>query len=186
MRKLNIGCGKDIKEGWINLDMIKNDGVDVVHNLNNYPYPFEDNSIDEIIAINIMEHLDKPNDFIKEIWRITKHNAKIEIETPHFSGAVAWQDITHIRPFSLISLNHYNINRNSRFNVDANPIMFRGYRFIGLSKLAKKFPLFYEKFLTYIFQIAGIRFNLITIKDNSPNVHNTNSVPQKSVQEASP
>ncbi len=176
MIRLNIGCGNEILEGWINLDLIPSKGVDVVHDLNIYPYPFKDSSVDEIKAINIMEHLKDPNRFIQEIWRITKHNAKIEIETPHFSGAVAWQDITHVRPFSLISLLHYDskyqgssslLNKDRiSFKVDANPIMFRGYRWIGLTKLAKKYPVFYEKFLAYSLHIAGIQFNLVTIKEN--------------------
>ncbi len=173
--KVNLGCGKTIKDGWVNLDCIKGSGVDVVHNLNDYPYPFEDSSVDEILCTNLMEHLDNPNRFIQELWRITKHNARIEIETSHFSAAAAWQDITHIRSFSLISLIHYDIkflggtsllnnNEDIKFVVDASPVMFRGYRWIGLSKLAKSFPMFYEKFLTYIFQIAGIRYKLITVK----------------------
>ena len=174
-KRLNLGCGKDIRNGWVNLDFIKNDGVDVIHNLNEYPYPFENNTFDEIIAINLMEHLDRPSDFIREIWRISKPNAKIEIETPHFSSAVAWQDITHIRPFSLLTLMHYdekylgsssllNANERVRFVVDASPVMFRGYRWIGLNILAKKYPMFYEKFLTYLFQIAGVNFKLKAIK----------------------
>ena len=33
MTKLNIGCQKDIKEGYVNLDAIDYEGVDVVWNL---------------------------------------------------------------------------------------------------------------------------------------------------------
>jgi len=174
-KRLNLGCGKDIRKGWINLDFIKNDGVDVIHDLNEYPLPFEDNTFDEVIAINLMEHLDKPANFVKELWRISKPNAKVEIETPHFSSAVAWQDITHVRPFSLLTMVHYdekylgsksllNANGNVRFSVDASPIMFRGYRWIGLNILAKKYPMFYEKFMAYLFQISGVNFKLKVIK----------------------
>lgn len=58
MKKLHLGCGEDIKEGYINLDFLKMDGVDVVHNLNKFPYPFEDNQFDEVYASHILEHLD--------------------------------------------------------------------------------------------------------------------------------
>ena len=46
--KLNLGCGRDIREGYVNLDKAGLDGVDVVHDLNVFPYPFEDNEFDEI------------------------------------------------------------------------------------------------------------------------------------------
>ena len=41
MKKLHLGCGKVIKKGFINLDSVKLKGVDVVHNLDVYPWPFK-------------------------------------------------------------------------------------------------------------------------------------------------
>ena len=55
--KLNLGCGNDIKEGWVNMDYIGAEGVDVVHNLNRLPYPFPDNTFDSILASHVLEHL---------------------------------------------------------------------------------------------------------------------------------
>ena len=49
MTKLNLGCGKDIKEGYINLDIVDYGG-NQIHNINSFPYPFEDNTFDEIYA----------------------------------------------------------------------------------------------------------------------------------------
>ena len=46
--KLNFGCGADIKKGYINLDKSKIKGVNVVHDLNKYPWPFPGNHFDEI------------------------------------------------------------------------------------------------------------------------------------------
>ena len=45
--KLNLGCGKNIKEGYINIDKVK-EGADIIHDLEVYPYPFEDNKFDQI------------------------------------------------------------------------------------------------------------------------------------------
>ena len=47
--KINICSGKDIKQNYVNLDSVKIPGVDVVHDLNKYPYPFEDNQFNEIV-----------------------------------------------------------------------------------------------------------------------------------------
>ena len=50
MKKLNFGCGKDIREGWVNLDCVALPGIDAIHDLNKFPLPFEDNSFDECSA----------------------------------------------------------------------------------------------------------------------------------------
>jgi GDP-D-mannose dehydratase len=55
--KINLGCGKDIREGWINMDKIDTPNVNIIHNLNEFPYPFGDNSIDYILMSHILEHL---------------------------------------------------------------------------------------------------------------------------------
>jgi len=98
--KLNLGCGLDIRKGWVNLDAIKTKGVDVIHNLNKYPYPFKDDTFDEIFASHIIEHLPDTVSFIKEIWRISKPNAKIIIKTDHYSGgSLGWGDPEHLEKF---------------------------------------------------------------------------------------
>ena len=55
MKKLNLGCGKDIKSGYINIDFRKGDGVDLVHDLMK-PLPFDDESCTDIMAHDILEH----------------------------------------------------------------------------------------------------------------------------------
>jgi predicted SAM-dependent methyltransferase len=91
--KLNLGCGNDIKNGYINLDLIKSKGIDVVHNLNIYPYPFKENSFDEIYSSHIIEHLDNPSKFIEELWRISKNKGKIIIKTPTFQMVLCLLEI---------------------------------------------------------------------------------------------
>ena len=59
MRRLNLGCGRKIFKNSVNLDRVKLDGVDVVHDLNKFPYPFKDESFDEIKALAVLEHLGK-------------------------------------------------------------------------------------------------------------------------------
>ncbi|MFW9881740.1 MAG: methyltransferase domain-containing protein [Candidatus Thorarchaeota archaeon] len=89
LRKLNLGCGKDIKKGYINLDQSKQEGVDVVHDLNKYPWPFKDNHFDEIYARDCIEHLNDLFKAMSEIKRICKKDALVRIIVPywHSSGA---------------------------------------------------------------------------------------------------
>jgi hypothetical protein len=58
MKRLNLGAGVDIKQGYINTYITPGRGIDVVHDLNTFPYPFRDNEFDEILAYSILEHVD--------------------------------------------------------------------------------------------------------------------------------
>jgi len=174
MNKLNLGCGTNIKKGYINLDQFKYPGVDVIHNLNKYPYPFKDNSFDEILLLDILEHLKNPDKCIRELWRISKNKSKIKIKVPHFTSINAWNDMTHIRSFSQNSMMPFDINQKpttsleyhqkEKFIIKKKIIMTKFYRNNGIEFLANKFPEYYEKFFSYIFTTQEIRFILTTIK----------------------
>ena len=110
INKLNLGCGENIKDGYINLEFRQIDNIDVVHDLNNYPWPFENNSFNEIIAYNVIEHLDNFILAMEEIHRISKDNALIKkyeklkgIFLIGYDGAVK----AHSKDSSLL-LNLYN------------------------------------------------------------------------------
>lgn len=99
MRKINLGCGNDIKKGWINIDSVKLNGVDYVVNLSSDKLPFDDESIDEVLCQDVMEHVDYIF-LMREIHRILKPQAKVYIRVPHFSYHRAYEDPTHIHYFS--------------------------------------------------------------------------------------
>ena len=88
-RKLNFGCGADIKRGYINLDKSKIKGVDVVHDLDKYPWPFPSNHFDEVYGRDAIEHLRDLFKAMQEIHRISKDGALVRLIVPywHSSGA---------------------------------------------------------------------------------------------------
>lgn len=79
----------------------------IIHNLFNFPYPFEDSSFDVIYASHIMEHMKDNIEFMEEIYRIAKPHAKVIIRVPHFSGRSAWCDPTHLRAYSYYQFYYY-------------------------------------------------------------------------------
>ncbi len=84
-KKLNLGCFNDIKEGYVNLDKEKYfEGIDVIHDLEEFPYPFDDNTFEEILCKNTLSHLDVDRiKFYDELHRISKHNGVIIINEPY-------------------------------------------------------------------------------------------------------
>ncbi len=107
MNKLNLGCGLDIKEGWINVDLTKKNGADVEHDLEVFPYPFKDNSVDEIFMDNVLEHLENTIKVMEELHRISKPNTIITIIVPHYSGCMAFSHLTHKRFFGSGSFDNF-------------------------------------------------------------------------------
>ena len=95
MKKLNLGCGPDIREGWDNVDIQKGKGILKSFNLNKFPYPFEDNSYEIIYLNNVLEHLSEPDKVIDELWRISKKEGIIEIIVPHYTNKGAYSDMQH-------------------------------------------------------------------------------------------
>jgi ubiquinone/menaquinone biosynthesis C-methylase UbiE len=180
MKKLNIGCGTDIKKNYINLDSKKLKDVDVVHNLNNFPWPFKNNEFDLIEANHILEHLEDIPKCLREIWRISKKGGKVSIRGPHYASPGAWYDLTHKHPFGWMSLDYMASNRISKFSVGGihsheygNKEKFEVFRklnfgklhkFMGVNFFANKFPIFYEMYLAYIFPPREIIFKLKTVK----------------------
>lgn len=113
--KINIGAGTDIQSGYVNVDIVDLPGIDVVHNLMHYPWPFEDDSAIEIRAIDVLEHL--PSyigeehgviKFIEECWRILKPGAEVFIQTPGWRADFLWVDPTHVRGFDVRSMDFFD------------------------------------------------------------------------------
>lgn len=82
MKKLHLGCGKNIKDGFINIDQfVKAPGVENIDVLN---MPFPDDSIDEILSEHMIEHLpfESEEPFWRELFRVLKPGGRARIEAP--------------------------------------------------------------------------------------------------------
>jgi len=101
-KRLNVGCGRNIREGWINLDNSDLPGIDIRFDLEqcqNTPIPLPDDSIDEFLLSHVIEHVNNALPLMQELWRVAKPNAVCTILVPHGSSDDAWDDPTHIRPY---------------------------------------------------------------------------------------
>jgi len=98
--KIELGCSCNKTSGYLGVDMEKLPGVDVVHDLETFPYPFDDNSADEILASHILEHLRNWREAIAEANRILKPKGLLIIKVPHFSCANAYSNPEHVNRFA--------------------------------------------------------------------------------------
>lgn len=97
--RLNLGCGTDVLEGWVNLDIADLPGVDIVHELGDGPLPLADNSVSVISARDILEHVDLIP-VMSELCRVLQPGGVLLISTVHFSSRDFFVDPTHVRAFS--------------------------------------------------------------------------------------
>lgn len=97
--RLDLGCGKKVKEGFIGVDSI-DFGQPYIMDLRTTPWPWESNSIDEVRSSHFVEHLTGNERilFFNELYRVMKPGAKAEIITPNWAHACAYGDPTHQWP----------------------------------------------------------------------------------------
>ena len=104
---LHLGCGKRKRPGSIGVDIFPGSDADVLCDLNRFPYPFADNSFDEIIAEHVLEHLDNLIGVVEELHRIARPGARLHVEVPHFSSVFYYQDPTHRHAFTSRTFDYF-------------------------------------------------------------------------------
>lgn len=102
--KLNLGCGYFPKEGFVNVDIDPAAPADIIHDLEQKPWPFEDQSFSEIEIFHVLEHVADVHGTLSEIYRILKPGGRVHIKVPHSSrGFTHWD---HKRGFD-VTFPHY-------------------------------------------------------------------------------
>lgn len=97
--KLDLGCGKNKKEGFKGVDQYQMPGVDVVADLTER-WPFEDSSVEEVHCSHFLEHLTAKQrcHLMNELARVLIPGGKATIITPHWASNRAYGDPTHCWP----------------------------------------------------------------------------------------
>jgi ubiquinone/menaquinone biosynthesis C-methylase UbiE len=120
--KLNLGSGQNKQAGFINVDKYDTFAPDILADLEILPWPFEDNSADEIRMSHVLEHLGATTGvflgIIRELYRVLKPQAPLHIRVPHPRSEHFIGDPTHVRPISpaVLALFSQKHNRESQAN----------------------------------------------------------------------
>lgn len=182
MKILDVGCGLNKIPNSIGIDIIDLPGVDIIHDINLLPWPFEDGQFNAISFTHSISHLKDIPSIIKECHRILAPGGIIEIIAPHFSSDNNFTDPTHKSSFSSRSMMYFTadlgrykyINDEFRFSLLKNelsflrchsvfrkriPIFYKVISFIP-DLLINFFPRLYERFFVWILPASEVRFIL--------------------------
>lgn len=186
-KTIDLGCGKAKEPGAVGVDFNRLTQADVIADLNAYPWPFASNAFSRIICRHIVEHVADLVRFMEEIHRIALPGGIVEIVTPHFSNRYSFTDPTHLRHLGWRSFEYFTEEHvltpnlfqrlfetqhpiptfytQSRFRITKRRLHFaRPFRWLGLSKLANRFPDFYELYLAFLFPARDLYIELEVIK----------------------
>lgn len=103
--KLNIGCGKDIRQGYVNIDKFPGDGVDIVLDLDSKRpiLHYGSNTVDEIYCSHCLEHMYYWHELMREFGRVLKVGGRLIIKVPKGYDPSAF----HVRFFERYSMDAF-------------------------------------------------------------------------------
>ena len=155
--ELLLGCGSrrekqivptGVSRDWsklVTLDITDRHKPDVVWDLNNKPWPFEDNTFHEVHAYEVLEHLGQQGDFrsffadFSEIWRILTNGGWLIGTSPAWDSKWAWGDPGHTRIITGESLAFLD---QSEYTEQVGNTPMTDYRFCYKADFK---PLYYDK-----------------------------------------
>jgi SAM-dependent methyltransferase len=168
---LNLGCGRKLMAGALNLDRSDDIGAGLVHDLRRMPWPLPADHFRSVHAYDVVEHLDDVVGTLEEIHRICRPGASVHLTVPHFSSSNAFTDVTHQHFFSARSFEPFDGAHELSFYSQAR---FR-YRHVRISfhpslvnkivfRLANRWPHAYEQRWAWIFPAWFLFFELEVVK----------------------
>lgn len=110
--RLNLGAGDERPDGFLNVDVLPGDGIDIVADLNQGPWAFESDSVETIRAYHVFEHLLDKALTLNECWRILRPGGVLEFEVPTTDGWGAWSDPQHVSFWNEDVLNYISASHN--------------------------------------------------------------------------
>lgn len=110
--KLNLGCGYKKRDGFHNVDMFPDCAPDEVADLEHFPWPWSDDSVDEVVMSHVLEHLGAETEVyfnvFRELYRVCQHDAVVNITVPHPRHDTFLADPTHVRPITIDGLSMFS------------------------------------------------------------------------------
>lgn len=110
--RLDLGGGANPNPGFVNMDMLPLPQVDIVHDLEEFPWPLKDESVLMITASHLLEHIQPHKGvfikFMDEAWRVLKPYGQFAFVVPHASSPGYQQDPTHVNMINETTMHYFD------------------------------------------------------------------------------
>lgn len=171
---MHLGCGERKEPGAVGVDIRKLPGVDIVHDLDRYPYPFKTGSVDRVIAVNIIEHIEDVVRTMEEIHRVCRNGARVYVATSHFSALDSFTDPTHKHFFTTRTFDYF-VPGEALHEYQYSKAKYRKIRVrLGppttnwalklILEVINKYAVWYEKRFAFLFPVGTIEYELEVVK----------------------
>lgn len=107
--KLELGCGTAPTPGYLHHDRRRHSAhVDVVHDLDDLPWPWPDRAFEEILGLDVFEHLHlMPAAWLRECHRLLVPDGKLILRVPIFGSPWHLIDPTHVRGYHPLNFDYF-------------------------------------------------------------------------------
>lgn len=174
-RVLELGCGRVKTPGAIGVDSnLDATAADAICDLNR-PFPFADNSFDEVRAIHVVEHLHDLMNALAEIHRVTRPGGTVYLITPHYTDHISWCDPTHRWHLSTFSFRYFGLIHGQRHwytrlelrELSLHVELARLWKMLGFQWLVNRFVWFrrfWEMYLCFVVRGKQMEFRFEVVK----------------------
>ena len=119
MKRLNLGCGFDKREGWVNADNFPECSPELLFNIESTPWPIQDNEYDYILMKHVLEHVGATFEgfaaVMRELYRVLTPGGIVEIHVPDYRHNTYWSDPTHVRAFTGLTFKMMSKRQNDEW-----------------------------------------------------------------------
>jgi SAM-dependent methyltransferase len=169
--KLNLGSGIQPRPGYINVDLRTTARPDIIADLNHFPYPFARSAFEEVLALDVVEHLSDVTRFMEEVHDLLVPGGLLEITTPHFSSANSYTDPTHRHHFGFFSFDYftpdskYSFYSRASFAIENKTVVFTASHFNRVvARFANRCPELWERRFCWLFPAWFLIFRLRAVR----------------------
>lgn len=172
LKVLDLGCGNRKRPGAIGVDFNNRTAADVIHDLNSFPYPFDDSSFDEIYLDNTLECLDDVIRVMEEVYRICKPGGLVKVIVPYFRSPYAFIDPLHKHFFTVSSFSYFDPEHIYCSRYDYSFARFKPEKIVFnetlvnrwtkkiVLLLANRLPWRYEYYISHFYPLDDVSFYL--------------------------
>ena len=177
LRSLDVGCSGRKLKGAVGMDIVQSSEVDVVHDIEQKPWPFKEGEFDVVFMNHSLEHVDDVLSVLGEAHRILKGGGRLIVQVPHFRATDAFVDPTHRHFFTSRSLDYFCAGEKIAEDYRYVPFRFRKLGFWygwphrsrnPLRQIVKwfmhRYPDFYDQYLSLLLPVECITWELESVK----------------------